>query len=77
MFTVKVRTPEGHENLLEARRVEWINQPIKNGGKTDVAPGVLIHYERGGTTHYGVGQDYRIWVMNGDGNTVASYSLKE
>jgi hypothetical protein len=80
MFTIKMRDlRNGHENIFETRRVEWIDKPIMNlSGGVDTDPGLLIHYEDGGMTHYGVSENeaaWQCWVMNRDGATVAQYKF--
>lgn len=81
MFTVKIRFPEGNENLFEARRVEYIENAIvadDGSGKIETMPGLLIHYEDGGCTHYGREEKPRnisVWVTNRFGATVATYRL--
>lgn len=79
MFTAKVRDEQGNENVFEARRVEWVEETIKTpSGNNDVLPGLLIHYEDGGCTHYArhdANRGMKVWVMNRYGATIATYDF--
>jgi hypothetical protein len=74
-YTVKIRNEKGNENLFEARRVEWIDE-ITEGEEGYIHPGLLVHYDGGGSTHYeALYGKSKAWVMNKDGATVATYEF--
>lgn len=76
-MTVLHRDTKGNEHLMEAMSVEWIGQSYE-----DTERGVVVRFADGCATHIGEAKcrssgdvNPEVFVMNGEGQTVARYRL--